>query len=281
MTFDRTQTRALLIFLMLFFISRTVSAQVVINEISWMGTAESATNEWIELFNSGSEAVNLSGWVLRIEGKKNKDITLKNSISAGGYYLIERTDDNTLPNTSADIVAPFGTGLSNSGATLVLLNAQGLEIDRVNGSDNWKIGGKTAGNNITKETAQRAGTLWITDIATPRAVNATPKAPAPVQVKTVTAPVPAKPSVVRSTIVTPPQTNLQISSIINSVEDKSVSKIVQEQEPSVIKSENKERSMWPWYTGIAFLGTGALLGLRLARSKKTLADEFEIIEDKN
>ncbi len=280
---DRLKIFNFVIFAILFFFARTSYAQVVINEIAWMGITNFYTNEWIELLNNGSDTVDLSGWLLRIEGKKNKDIALKNSISAGGYYLIERTDDTTLPNIPADIVTPFGAGLLNSGATLVLLNAQGLEIDRVNGSDNWKIDGKTVGNNTTKETAQRAGILWITATATPRAENATPRAPVPahVQVKTATAPISEKPSVAKSIVVAPSHGNLQMASIINSVEDKSIYKTIQEQESFATKNENKERSMWPWYTGVAFLGAFAVLGLRLARSNGTLADEFEIIEDKN
>ncbi len=50
---------------------------------------------------------------------------------------------------------------------------------------------------------------------------------------------------------------------------------------SPLSPTKKERSMWPWYTGVAFLGAGSLLGLRFARSKGTIADEFKIIEDKN
>ncbi len=265
--------------ILLFLFAHTAFAQVVINEIAWMGTADTASNEWIELFNSGSDTVDINGWILRIEGKKVKDITLKNSIVAGGYYFIERTDDTTLPNISADLITSFGAGLSNSGTTIVLLNTQGLEIDRVNGNDNWKIGGKIAGNNTTKETAQRSGGLWVTAHATPGAVNATPKAPAPVQAKTVTVPISVRPFVAKS-IVAPPQTNFQVSSVINSVEDKSLSKTIQKQESSITKSENKEKSMWPWYSGVAFFGVFAALGLRYARSKRTLADEFEIIEDK-
>ncbi len=65
----------------------------------------------------------------------------------------------------------------------------------------------------------------------------------------------------------------QEASVVNTITDISVS--------STTKSENKERSMWPWYTGVAFLGAFALLGLRFARSKGTIADEFEIIEDEN
>lgn len=141
-----------------------------INEIAWMGTAASASNEWIELLNSGSATVDLTGWILRIEGKK--DIGLSGSVQPGSFYLIERTDDNTVPDVTADLVSSFGSGLSNSGAVLILLNQSGSEIDRVDGSDNWKIGGgDTKGNNTTKETAQLSSSSWVTASPTPRAKN--------------------------------------------------------------------------------------------------------------
>jgi hypothetical protein len=37
---------------------------VVISEIAWMGTTNSANDEWIELFNNTSSDVDLAGWQL-------------------------------------------------------------------------------------------------------------------------------------------------------------------------------------------------------------------------
>lgn len=143
-------------------------AAVLVSEIAWMGTAGFPANEWVELVNDG-DAIDLTNWILRIEGKK--DIALMGSISGNGYYLIERTDDETVPGVAADLVSPFG-GFVDAGATLILLDSAGKERDRVNGSDGWKIGGgETKGNKTTKETAQRSGTLWLTATPTPRAAN--------------------------------------------------------------------------------------------------------------
>lgn len=143
----------------------------MVNEIAWMGGADSASDEWVELYNNGTTSQDLSGWTLSIEGKKT--IALVGQIGASGFYLIERTDDNSVPNIAADLVASFGTGLSNAGAILSLKDSQGLVIDRADGSDNWKIGGgEIIGDNNTKATANRTGSGWATGTATPRAVNA-------------------------------------------------------------------------------------------------------------
>ena len=144
----------------------TVSATVLINEIAWMGTIVAPQDEWLELKNDSGENIDLTGWILTIEGVR--DIILDKSIIGVGYYLIERTDDNTVPTVTADLVSPFGNGLNNSGATLILKNASGTEVDRVVSGENWTLGG----NNTTKDTAQRTASGWITAPSTPRAANA-------------------------------------------------------------------------------------------------------------
>lgn len=167
--------RKTLIFLAILFIfagnTETAKASVFINEIAWMGTAVSSSNEWIELANDGNNSVNLAGWVLSIEGKK--DIALSGNIAANGFYLIERTDDMTVPGIAADLIASFGTGIPNTGAILSLKNAGAL-VDRVDGSKEWKIAGVQAGDNATKETAQKGQDGWFTGMPTPRAANAQP-----------------------------------------------------------------------------------------------------------
>jgi hypothetical protein len=118
------------------------SGDIVINEIAWAGTAANAADEWIELYNNGANTVDLSGWSL-CKGV-NKIFGLQGSISASGYFLIERTDDTTISDIPADLSITFGNGgLLNSGEHLVLRNAgacdQGEVIDEV-GPGAWYAG---------------------------------------------------------------------------------------------------------------------------------------------
>lgn len=154
-----------------FFVSLILSAVafpayagVIINEVAWMGTANSAQDEWVELYSDSGQ--NLEGWSLVTEDG-GMTIGLSSIIPQDGYFLIERTDDTTVPNLPADLIAAFGNGLSNSGEVLILKNAAGAEIDRVDGSNSWAIGG----NNTTKETLQKTSSGWITAAATPRTQN--------------------------------------------------------------------------------------------------------------
>ena len=164
------QVISLRVFVLLCFLLAPVSswAAVVINEIAWMGTENSANDEWVELFNSGSESVDLTGWTLTAaDSTPNIELTL--TISAGGFLLLERTDDTSVPNVPADVI--YTGALSNSGEILVFKNANSTEVDRVDGSNDWTIGG----DNTTKQTPQRQpDSVWITATATPRAANSLP-----------------------------------------------------------------------------------------------------------
>ena len=147
-------------------------ASILINEIAWMGTVPkegetagvAANNEWIELFNAGNASVSLEGWKIIAEDGA-PDILLLGSIPAQGYFLLERTDDNTMYGVTADQI--YTGALGNDGEYLKLKDASGIMVDEVNALSGWP-----AGDNTTKDTMQRSGGNWITAPATPRAPNA-------------------------------------------------------------------------------------------------------------
>ena len=142
-------------------------ASVYINEVAWMGTANSANDEWIELHNDGSENVDLTGWALSaIDGVPviNFSNAVNKIISAGDYYLLERTDDTAVPGIVADLI--YTGALSNDGEVLILKDKNGTETDRVNASTGWQ-----AGDNVSKYTMQKISSGWITATGTPKVVN--------------------------------------------------------------------------------------------------------------
>src|SRR3989344_6988032 len=76
---------------------------ILINEIAWMGNSNSANDEWIELKNTTLEGVDLSGWILKSpDGKLN--IPLTGILLSNSFYLLERTDDTSVPNITADFI---------------------------------------------------------------------------------------------------------------------------------------------------------------------------------
>lgn len=118
---------------------------VVITEVAWMGTQASANDEWIELFNPGDQEVNLSGWTLRWG---DQTVQLKGVIPAHGYYLLERSDESTVFDVTADVI--YSGGLRNGGEALQLLDGSGQVVDFANGDGGpWPAG--DAGRKATMQ----------------------------------------------------------------------------------------------------------------------------------
>ncbi|TGB02436.1 phospholipase D-like domain-containing protein [Halobacillus salinus] len=135
---------------------------VVISEVAWMGTDVSYNDEWMELHNTTTSDISLDGWTLNAQDG-TPAISLSGTIPAGGYYLLERTDDTTVSGAEADLI--YAGSLSNSGENLELRQDTQV-IDSV---DQWY-----AGDNTTKATMERIdveadGTLsssWATATST-------------------------------------------------------------------------------------------------------------------
>ena len=123
----------------------------VINEIAWMGTENSASDEWIEIYNNSSLDLNLNGWQLITEDKE-LIINLEGNLKKGDFFLIERTDDQTLPDIKADLI--YKGSLNNKGEFLKLIAENGNVIDEADCSSDW-----FAGENETKKTMERKNPL--------------------------------------------------------------------------------------------------------------------------
>lgn len=156
----------LLLFLSAPFTSQGAFFDVSINEIAWMGTTASTNDEWIELYNNTSNAVNIDGWILKA-GDGAPEIKLAGIIPANGFFLLERTDDTTVPDITADLI--YKGALGNNGEDLRLIDSSGNLIDEADFSSGWP-----AGDNTTKQTMERMALAWQTSQnpgGTPKAIN--------------------------------------------------------------------------------------------------------------
>lgn len=162
-------------FLLLFFLLFPIcdlkaTGSVIFNEIAWMGTLVSASDEWIELKNTTNETIDLTGWTLKAQdGTPN--IILSKTIEPNGYFLLERTNDDTVPSVQADLI--YVGDLGNGGEFLELYdNASNLIdiFDCISTDTKWP-----AGNNITKQTLARDNfDNWQDSLevgGTPRQIN--------------------------------------------------------------------------------------------------------------
>lgn len=150
---------------------------VVISEIAWMGTAKSYSDEWIELYNNSGSEIVLDGWQLNAADGAPA-IALSGTIPAHSYFLLEKTDDQSVTEVQADLI--YSGSLGNTAEHLKLIDATGAVIDEV---DTWY-----AGDNTKKATMERIdpgvygldSTNWATanasyadGLGTPKAFNST------------------------------------------------------------------------------------------------------------
>lgn len=142
---------------------------VIINEVAWMGSVASYSDEWIELKNITGQDINLSKWQLQNKNQKIKIAFSENEIlPAGGLYLLERTDDDSAPQAVADKI--YKGTLANKEEAIYLFDADCRLVDAVIAGAKWP-----AGDNATKKTMFRLPDLrWQTSAfigGTPRGEN--------------------------------------------------------------------------------------------------------------
>ncbi len=176
----------------------TSSPMVLLSEIAWMGSVENENHEWIELKNVSSEIVDLSGWtVAAADG--TPDIVLNGTVGPDGYFLLERTSDQSVPSVTSSQI--YTGALGNGGESLELRDASGVPVDFVAASTSWP-----AGNNQSKQTMERGDDgSWHASIlpgGTPGFENSIPTS----TVSDVLSDQPATSTVATSTEAAPPAT---------------------------------------------------------------------------
>ncbi|CUU05557.1 Lamin Tail Domain [Armatimonadetes bacterium GBS] len=108
-----------------------VSAQVVINEFAYDDTGTDDV-EFVELYNAGSTAVDISGWTLQsgdqLTGDNNADYTIPSGtvLQPGDYYVI---GSGNVPNV--DLVVGANNLFENDNEWTVLRDANGNVVDAI------------------------------------------------------------------------------------------------------------------------------------------------------
>ncbi len=113
-------------------VDNTATGEVVINELMPVNTTTVADqngqyDDWIELYNKSFNSIDMSGYYLSDNHKKNLKWKFPEGVSiTGNGYLIIWADDDT---TQSGLHANFK--LSSAGEEVVLSRADGKIIDQV------------------------------------------------------------------------------------------------------------------------------------------------------
>ncbi len=110
----------------------TYKDSVFVNEISFIQVEDDTTGDWIELYNASGKRIDLSGWSVT-KSKFSKGFFIKEGvIEPNDYFLVSRKQDNfqaTHQVSTSKLFGDFGFGLSKSGESLKLYDAQELIVE--------------------------------------------------------------------------------------------------------------------------------------------------------
>lgn len=165
-----------------------IPGSVVINEIMWPGSNTVPSDEWVELKNTTSQPINLSGWKVNNLDQTPPDYIIPSgTIPANGFFLIANNDkDASILNVTPDIISA-SINLNNLGEQLILKNNKGITVDTANDSGAWFAGengvlnksmsrnspsgdGTLSANWHTSTTSQNLD-IGVTELATPQTAN--------------------------------------------------------------------------------------------------------------
>ncbi|MGJ8660622.1 MAG: lamin tail domain-containing protein [Bacteroidota bacterium] len=127
-----------MLFLFIFFSTQSVSSQIVINEIMYNIPGMGETEEFLELYNAGTNPVDLQGYSFTQGVMYTFGVT---TLAADSYFVlaVDSAAFNLSFGMGADAVF-FGT-LSNGGEDIVLSDGLGTVIDSVHYESNspWPL----------------------------------------------------------------------------------------------------------------------------------------------
>ena len=123
-------------YLLVLLLSSALRAQVVISQIYGGGgnTGASFRNDFVELFNRGSQPQSLDGWTIQYAGATAtafQATPLTGTLQAGQYYLIQQSAG---AGGTVNLPAPDATGtaaMSSSAGKVVLRDGANNAVDRV------------------------------------------------------------------------------------------------------------------------------------------------------
>lgn len=174
----------------------TASPAVVMNELMWMGSSLSASDEWIELRNLTSSSVDLSDWLItkKSSGTEVPMLVIPTgaSIAANGFFLIANYSDSSGSSTLNIVPDLIETDVSlvNTALQLKLYDSSGALIDTADDGSGLPLAGQyepgavwhsmervaLPGDGTVRESWRTASTslnfdTGVPELGTPRAPN--------------------------------------------------------------------------------------------------------------
>ncbi|MCB1095706.1 MAG: lamin tail domain-containing protein [Verrucomicrobiae bacterium] len=125
-----------------------VTADVVINEIHYDPADKTVPDEFVELYNSGAQTVDISGWRL---GGVGFTFPPNTSIAPEAFLIVAESPETLLASFGAQALGPWAGSLSNGGEKLSLEDASGKIVDVVDYQSGYPWPSRAAGGGSSME----------------------------------------------------------------------------------------------------------------------------------
>ncbi|MBN1398734.1 MAG: CotH kinase family protein [Bacteroidetes bacterium] len=130
------------------------SGGIVINEINYNSSDAFNSGDWIELYNSGKQSIDVSGWIYTDSDTAHVFTLPAGTILGAGQYLV-LVEDSTLftacfPNVK-NFIGQTNFGLGGGGESMKLMDAEGQTIDSLEYDDQDPWPTEADGNGATLE----------------------------------------------------------------------------------------------------------------------------------
>ncbi len=146
--------KKLLFFVSVFMFFLNVNSQIVINEINYKDAIDFETKDWIELYNNGGSAVDVSNWVFKDDDDLHEFIIPNGTTLQGDSYLVlvqSLVDFQALFPAVSPVLGNFDFGLSGGGELIRLFDDNEVLIDFVEYDDEDPWPTEPDGNGPTLE----------------------------------------------------------------------------------------------------------------------------------
>lgn len=148
-----------------------VNAKIIINEIMYDPEGSDTSREWVEVYNSGSDDIDLTTYKL-LESNVNHKITNYNETSVsllkpGEYAIIADNPEKFLIDFPSfkNLLFDSAFSLNNTGEVLVIINSSG-NID-----DNFEYSADLGAGNNGNSLQKSSSGFWIEATPTPTLLN--------------------------------------------------------------------------------------------------------------
>lgn len=163
----------------------TGTSNILFTEINYSSAISYNTDDWVEIFNAGNDAVDLAGWIFKDSGNDHTFIIPNGTMLEAKAYLVLAVDTSALKSfnpSQTNIIGNFDFGLSSSGEFIRLYDNIGNLVDSVDYKSvaPWPTAPKGTGPTLELKSPDLDNNLYSSWFAyvgsngTPGAANHTP-----------------------------------------------------------------------------------------------------------